>query len=304
MSHSDEPVICPNCQYPAVKNYCAQCGQETHLHNETFMGLVAHFAGHYFHYDSKFWQTLKALWFNPGKLTLAYWNKQRMRYIPPISLYIFISAVYFLLNFSFLEHKKGEHAPLVTDKKLKTEVTFNTKAADIALEAPTPENDSLASHAAQNDEDYSRINAFVERKKKEIRAKHGDVAKYMNELLLHNIPKAFFFMIPLMALILKVLFLRRKELYFVNHAIFSLHYHALWFSVFAIAKVNPIDYINELLYAVSFFAVTWYLAVALRRVYKIGWFQAAFYTFSIGFLYLIFLLLVAIAGILLMLLVA
>lgn len=45
---------CPNCGYSASGNYCANCGQQTQLHKDTFWGLIGHFAGHYFHYDSKF----------------------------------------------------------------------------------------------------------------------------------------------------------------------------------------------------------------------------------------------------------
>src|SRR5690349_6105601 len=100
--HNSEPseIICPNCGYHADRNYCAQCGQPTHLHEESFWGMVMHFVGHYFHYDSKFWKTLVTLWFKPGVLTQAYLQKQRMRFIPPISLYIFITAVFFLVMFS------------------------------------------------------------------------------------------------------------------------------------------------------------------------------------------------------------
>jgi hypothetical protein len=102
--HSSEPKNCPNCGYPAVDNYCAQCGQENHLHKDTFGALIMHFAGHYLHYDSKFWQTLNTLWFKPGLLTTAYWEEKRMRYIPPMSLYIFVSFIYFFTSNCFILH--------------------------------------------------------------------------------------------------------------------------------------------------------------------------------------------------------
>jgi len=99
---SDEPekqeYICPNCGSVASGNYCPQCGQETHLHKDTFLGMIAHFVEHYFHYDSKFWKTLKTLLFYPGKLTLEYRAKRRQRYISPISLYIFVTVIFFLIS--------------------------------------------------------------------------------------------------------------------------------------------------------------------------------------------------------------
>ena len=91
-NHNEEKR-CPNCGHIADLNYCPQCGQATHLHKDTFWGMVVHFVGHYFHYDSKFWQTLKDLVKHPGKLTVAYWEKKRARYLPPISLYIFVRCV-------------------------------------------------------------------------------------------------------------------------------------------------------------------------------------------------------------------
>lgn len=93
-------IICPNCGYKANYNYCAKCGQATHIHQETLWAMITHFLAHYFHYDSKLWLTLKALITRPGKLTAAYRENIRQRYIPPISLYIVVSVFFFLL-FSF-----------------------------------------------------------------------------------------------------------------------------------------------------------------------------------------------------------
>ncbi len=92
--------LCPNCSTPVHGNYCAQCAQEAHLHKETFWHMILYFAGHYFHFDSKFWISVKTLLFKPGKLTLAWHNKQRMRYVAPVNFYIFTSVAFFIL-FSF-----------------------------------------------------------------------------------------------------------------------------------------------------------------------------------------------------------
>src|SRR6185437_12290735 len=46
---------------------------------------------------NKFWITLKTLIIHPGRLDIAYYKKQRTRYIQPISLYIFISVTFFII---------------------------------------------------------------------------------------------------------------------------------------------------------------------------------------------------------------
>jgi hypothetical protein len=262
------------------------------------VGLVAHFAGHYFHYDSKFWQTLKALWFSPGKLTLAYWNKQRMRYIPPISLYIFISAVYFLLQSVTDVKKPSGH--LVTERSRDT---ISTPVANVVLDQAPTEADSALNNKEEvrGTNEFASIDNYLNNKFDLIKKKHGDPADYIKEHVWHTFPKLFFFMIPFMALILKMLFFRRKELMFVNHAIFSLHYHALWFSVFALLALNPIKHIENILHVVLFAIVARYLVVSQKRVYGLGSGQAIFYTFTIGFLYTILLGSLLLADILLML---
>ncbi|MCW3123370.1 MAG: hypothetical protein JWQ38_2862 [Flavipsychrobacter sp.] len=275
MSHEHEPIICPNCGYPAVKNYCAQCGQETHPHNESFWGLVMHFVGHYFHYDSKFWQTMKALWFSPGKLTTAYWNNQRMRYIPPVSLYIFISAVYFLCASAF-GHKNDNgngnflyvsNNGRVVNNVYHIDSTHSNVHNDFVFTADTT------------------VSPFLNKQFHKIEHEYGGLKKYLDEQVLHNIPKVFFLMIPFMAFILKLLFARRKDMLFLHHAIFSLHYHSLWFSVFFITEISPFHKINNWLWIALLPVVYIYMIKALRNAYHIGMGRAIAYTWIIAFLY-------------------
>ncbi len=279
MSHSKEPIICPNCSHQATGNYCAQCGQENHLHKETFWGLVMHFIGHYFHYDSKFWQTMKALLFSPGKLTIAYWNKQRMRYIAPVSLYIFISAVYFLL--SLLHHK---------DETVKGKAAGNVSHISVLP----------ASGIAANDSGSAKYILYFEHKIKEINDKHGNINEFVKSNISHNMPKIFFFMIPVMALLLKLLFVRRKDTFFVDHAIFALHYHSFWFSLFAILHIHFPEAVKDWLYIILFIVAFVYMVAAIHNVYKTGWARSvwksivlsATYAISLGLVMFTYLLLV------------
>ena len=288
MSHRHDHIICPNCGFHTSENFCARCGQETHLHKETFWGLVMHFIGHYFHYDSKFWQTIKALWFSPGKLTIAYWNKQRMRYIPPISLYIFISAVFFLVSYAtgngrFAAARAGE-------EKKRPGADFQVTKSN---------TDKYTSTTLSG-----RFGDFMDKKAEKIKAKYGDVNEFVNEKISHNIPKLFFFMIPVMAIILKLLFLRRKDALFVDHAIFSLHYHALWFSLFIISLFSMPDPMAQVLRALLLILAGAYMVVALHRVYIIGWGRALLYAFTIGLIYIIVLVTVFLADLFLIVAIA
>jgi hypothetical protein len=67
---------------------------------KTFGSLLSHSVAHYFHFDNKFFQTLVPLITKPGKVTLDYLAGKRARYINPVSMYIFVSIVYFLIVYA------------------------------------------------------------------------------------------------------------------------------------------------------------------------------------------------------------
>jgi hypothetical protein len=75
-------------------------------------------------------------------------------------------------------------------------------------------------------------------------------------------PKVMFLVMPLFALILKLLYVRRKILY-INHLIFSLHVHSILFIYILIALVWSKWYIITSIV----FAILFHLYFALRNVY-------------------------------------
>lgn len=267
-------MICPNCGFHTSENFCAKCGQQNHLHKDSFRGLIAHFFEHYFHYDSKFWLTLKALWFRPGKLTKAYAQKQRMTYIAPVSLYIFISAVYFLVSTSSPLHNKPG----------KDDVEFNyneSKSLKDTLLVKTRNDVKVESD--------SKALAFISRKLHHIKEKDGNVGQFMTEHLRHHMPKIFFFMIPIMAWLLKGAFFRRKDLLFVDHAIFALHYHSFWFSLFLPALFFPDgDFLVILLASLGLIAFI-YMVASLKNAYSVGVGKSLALTLFLGLGYVLFL---------------
>ena len=277
--HSGQHAACPNCGYQASGNYCAQCGQETHLHADSFRALIMHFAGHYFHYDSKFWKTMKTLYASPGKLTKEYWEGKRARAIPPVSLYIFLSAVYFIASFSIGEMKreqgvqKSNGTILTSLRKTVDSLDKISKASDTLYVAPT-----------------STFGRYLEHKLHYDTGDKGSFKKEFNEKLRHNFPKIFFVMIPLMALFLKLLFARRRQTFFVSHAIFSLHIHSFIFSLFLLQVLNPFYRADDLLTRLFFITSVIYTAIAMRHSYGISWGRAAVNTVVVTIGYLLFFL--------------
>jgi len=265
MSHHNQEIVCPNCGFKASHNYCAQCGQETHLHKDTFGALFMHFIGHYFHYDSKFLKTLRALWFSPAKLTHAYWNKQRARYISPISLYIFISAVFFACLFLVIPSDKHK-----TDAEYQQEV-LDYKKDSTSYKIARSIDPELAKKIRKKTDDKEILAA---------RKKNDSLA----ERFMHNMPKLFIFLLPVMAIMLRALYYKRKELTVVHHTIFALHTQAFFFTIFFFLIFlgiidSPIaDVAADI---VSLMPVVYFI-IAMKTTYKSGWLRSILYSIIVG----------------------
>jgi hypothetical protein len=103
--HLRKEKNCLNCGSEVTGRFCTDCGQENIEPKEKVSYLVGHFLGDITHYDSKFFKSIKLLLFKPGFLTKEYLAGKRTKYLNPIRMYVFISAVFFLF---LLLHKDDE----------------------------------------------------------------------------------------------------------------------------------------------------------------------------------------------------
>jgi Protein of unknown function (DUF3667) len=63
-------------------------------------GLISHFAYDITHFDGKFFSTVKLLLTKPGYLSKEYIKGRRAGYLHPIRMYVFTSAIFFIIFFS------------------------------------------------------------------------------------------------------------------------------------------------------------------------------------------------------------
>lgn len=104
------------------------------------------------------------------------------------------------------------------------------------------------------------------------------------ENVTHNLPKLMFVLIPVFALLLKLIFIRRK-IYFVDHAVFTLHFHAFVFFVmlllllvyFVIGFVLPVGWLLLLMMI--------YLILAMKFFYRLSGFKVLLKFISLSVLY-------------------
>jgi hypothetical protein len=334
---------CLNCGTIVQGRFCHVCGQENLEPKESFWHLVVHFFNDITHFDGKFFTTVKDLLFRPGFLSKEYIAGRRASYLNPIRMYIFTSAIFFLIFFSFLY--KNDDINIITTINGKTideidkmdSISFAAFTANINKENDKPAipmlrkefkkyEDSVTlgsgiqftSTKYKSKAQYDSVLASGKKKHNWIQRQlvYKEIAlnkKYSNDLrqiikalqstLLHSLPQMLFISLPFLALILKLIYIRRKQFYYVSHSIFSIHLYIFLFIamlfLFSISKSNErlhwgaLSFISIIL-TISLFM---YEYLALKFFYKQGWIKTffkfllinIFFVITLGLLFVIFL---------------
>ena len=91
--------ICPNCEtvLEREENYCHVCGQENHNLNVPMKDLLMEVIGSFTFFETKFIETAKIIFTHPGKLTLDFNSGKRAKYMHPVRMYFWVSAIFFFL---------------------------------------------------------------------------------------------------------------------------------------------------------------------------------------------------------------
>lgn len=293
---------CLNCGYPLVGKFCAQCGQKAFLHKDSFWHMAMHFAGDYFHYNSKFWTTLKALLFAPGQATLEYIQGKRVKYLNPIQLYIFVTTVFFLFVFMGKgddHNEKVYNSPIsndtlrIHDQPENTtngiDSTFlglqsvpNSKKHVIGIGELTPKEFDVETYEANQKalpdsakDDFLTYRTRTQYLKLTKRYGGNFTDKYF-EIIRHNVPKTFFILLPFFAFLLHIVFYR-KRMYYVDHLIFSIHYHSVLFIVLGLITLFDLIITADFYAYFAWFVVTFglgtYLFLSFRKVYPSPWWK-------------------------------
>ncbi|QHL88021.1 DUF3667 domain-containing protein [Nibribacter ruber] len=318
--HRRKYPVCTNCNYTFSEgepdNFCPQCGQENHDLNVPFKHVALEVLEGTIHYDTKFWTTIKYLLLYPGKLTNEFHRGRRMDYVPPIRLYVFINFVFFFLlsmrvghveseqqNRSLAEQVKSKNAAefikkveavndsVTTDLKqkqradslftMKQNLTFETtleKMGAVSDFAPQATIDSLIRDTGMAPNWYTRS----------AMRKGVHIIKLPQEQLITMLLKYWsilmFVLMPIFALLLKLVFFRARR-YYMEHLMFSIHLHCFVFLLFIIYML--LEYLHTPASVLAWFnlLVAVYLFLGLKRVFHRSYLRTFFNMFVLVFLY-------------------
>lgn len=332
---------CLNCGHQVEETYCPHCGQENIELKEDAWHMIVHAISDYFHFEHKFFGTIKPLLFKPGKLTVEYVAGKRASFLHPIKLYIFISIVFFITIFS--GNKKKEQlteTDAVIAEKLKNDTISSSSLKEVKqilnytplskskkdsilkeVEKDIKENGNAFVNIGSSRKKKKRYDKLmsdeksVEEYEKKQRAlpkaqrdnfienyftkksiefnKYPDPSAKFGEDMIKYIPKMMFLLLPLFALILKLVYIRKHRFYY-EHLIYSFHTHSALFLSFIIVKgLNwltgfAFDISNWIEFA-GFIYVVWYIYRSLRTFYGSSRWVTVLKFFFLNFCYSILL---------------
>jgi len=165
---------------------------------------------------------------------------------------------------------------------------FDSKKLDSLIAINAPENEQLKAMGMKDD-----AGLFARRFYKQVLKIYNQSGKGIIQAFLDSIPISIFILLPIFALILKLFFWKKGR--FAHHLVFSFYYYSFLFTVFTIILLSELifgipDWLDWLIVFSTFF----YLFFAIKNFYEQGYFLSFFKTCIITFMYMIFIMPIAI----------
>lgn len=285
-------------------NFCSACGQPDKDVKRPLLNLLKELMNVIFELDGRAYRTLFFLFVRPGFLSKEYVEGRRASYTPPLRLFLILSILlFFFVSFNnFIDNIDNSVANL--------ESAASTIDAEDSQTAPSTgdaaDEDTSLSSAADNEELASDlqeieavitelvlplisaeansrlINFIISQTETNYRRIREDPSEFISDSL-EYITAFLLLMMPLMAVIQKILYIRSKHFY-VEHFILTLHNHTFLVLVALIsfplgaAESSSIWIINWpaslLAIAMNLWMVT-YLFLSMKRFYSGGYLLTA-----------------------------
>jgi len=336
------PEACENCATALQGEFCHACGQSSHNPVRSFGHAVEEVFESFWHLDGRIFRTLRDL-LVPGRLALAYLAGQRVRFIPPLRLFVVLSLLTFFVARLAVhidnDEAKGEQGRNSTQvaadfkqartaeevEALRKDLTKNlVEARDKVpanipgaragfdasivvidkqarrrlneLGAPASTQPEAAFAASKADEDLGESTPFesplpdfadhwidgeFHRINDNLPRLRDDPQRLVNAFFA-AVPSTLFVLVPLFALLLRVLYLFSGKVY-LEHLVVALYSHAflclallgvLLLSLLSTAVTPWAAWSGWVIGLAQFALVMWmpiYLLVMQQRVYRQFW---------------------------------
>jgi hypothetical protein len=282
---------CENCGNEVSQRYCGACGQrlDPPVHSLWHFSQIA--TEDLTHADSRVWRTLWALLFKPGHLTHEFLGGRRARYLPPVRLYLVLSLVFFLVanavhtRFTVLSID-DEHP---SRSKALPANTVNDAVASVATprpgETPAQRADRVCADTNYNGPAAQTLQPLF---RQACRKSVIDNGRELQAQFLHNVPRAMFIFLPLLAGLMMLMYWWPRH-YYVQHLLLFVHNHAFVFLVATLGLLlSGLTQRLPVLKFATFLYFVWYMYRSMRVVYQQGRALTVSKLMLLSFFYLVF----------------
>jgi hypothetical protein len=284
---------CENCGAGVPGRYCGNCGQRLDPPLHSLRHFLAIALEDVTHADSRLWRTLAALLFRPGFLTHEFLAGRRARYLPPVRLYLVLSVAFFLWA-----------AAVHTGPRVLQFSTDENGLPKSARVLPLNESTSIAGAsvrpgetlAERNQRECAMINyqglwqaTLGPRIQKACLKIRGDDARSLDEAYIHNLPRALFLFLPLLAAAMMLMYWWPRH-YYVEHLLLLVHNHACVFLIVPLAWVlrTVAPFASPGVNFALVLYIPWYTYRSMRTVYGQGGWLTFAKLMGLGFFYVLF----------------
>ena len=287
-------------------SFCHTCGQKDDDYRRPLLSLTNEFVGDVFQWDSRMVRSVMPFLVLPGNLTRAYMRGRRQQYVSPLRLYLVLSIVFFVVlafsdraifGFTMSEGRNlledfpelSERLDAVDEEHLgynqNVQIALFIDPDEMAAIPPVP----IDEVADWFEERMGGLDLMLGLRPLLVGFNMAvEDPRVLNNVLNDWVPRLMVVMVPFFALIMSALYVRRR-VYFVDHLVFSLHYHSFLFAILmmmlGVASLGHIS-ISGTGVGMGFVAFTAiYLYVAMLRVYRGGLFKTTFKFFILATVY-------------------
>jgi hypothetical protein len=314
---------CESCGTPLSGRFCSQCGQAAIDYRRSFRHVIADVLDSFLNWDSKFFATIGLLIAKPWRLTNEFLAGNRVRYVHPLRLYLLASILFFFaMNYwvgsihlqpanlspearaEIDKELNKQDLPADTHAKIEEALNLNSPAA--APTAPAGEEMSPQREKRETSDHSQRplvesrphntsmpFAKWLDEHAKEKFGVDGTNGQAFLMALTNHLPAMMLVCIPLFALLLKILYIRRK-IFYIDHLIYALHIHSFAYlaAILIILATIGLNHVSAGAFAGWLIAPLWVgfaaqIFLSIRRVYQQSWLMSILKFLFGGFAYLI-----------------
>lgn len=247
--------VCGNCGEETPEKFCPSCGQLASDFHRPIWTLAGTVLADSFALDGRIARTMPALFFRPGRITRAYLDGQRARYVPPFRLFLLASVIFFFTMFTIgdqLGWTKAVH--MAPNEEGGWQMMLGEPGDLSEVERPdflradgSIDRELLRQRIleGQEDEGEGEGAAELDTTLDRIVTTYENQSEFFSEVEKWS-PRLSLLLFPILVATLTLLFAWRRSVYVYDHLITTLHFQS-WLYLF-----------NAIVLALMYFITPWF----------------------------------------------